>query len=180
MKERIHILAALLLYAMVSVASFILGCHVGKGDAEVVTVTDTIVRTDTVTLVGERDTLIRIVRTPYPVAVASIDTVFDTDTVFVYLERESRLYEVPDTLKVWYSGVDPSIDSTKVFVRERIVTETRTVKAREYPNTMLLEAGATDISATYLRSFGRVSLGVSAGSTWDGRPVARAVVGGRF
>lgn len=82
-------------------------------------VADTVVitRTDTVTLVGPRDTLVRIAWKPYPVAVH--DTTFvirhTTDSIFVMLPYEHRHLHRPDTLDVWYSGVDARIDSATVY-----------------------------------------------------------------
>lgn len=73
--------------------------------------------TDTVTLVGPRDSLTRIVWKPYPVAVH--DTTFvirhTTDSIFITLPYEHRHLHRPDTLDVWYSGVDARIDSAKVY-----------------------------------------------------------------
>ena len=73
--------------------------------------------TDTVTLVGPRDSLTRIVWKPYPVAVH--DTTFvirhTTDSIFVTLPYEHRHLHRPDTLDVWYSGVDARIDSATVY-----------------------------------------------------------------
>ena len=73
--------------------------------------------TDTVTLVGQRDSLTRIVWKPYPVAVH--DTTFvirhTTDSIFVMLPYEHRHLHRPDTLDVWYSGVDARIDSATVY-----------------------------------------------------------------
>lgn len=73
--------------------------------------------TDTVTLVGPRDSLTRIVWKPYPVH----DTTFivhdtATDSIFVKLPYEHRHLHCPDTLDVWYSGVDTHIDSAMVYV----------------------------------------------------------------
>lgn len=75
---------------------------------------------DTVTLVGPRDTLTRIVWKPYPVH----DTVNIGDTTYLMLPYEHRHYSSPDTLDVWYSGVDPRIDSTRVYVRNTTITNT--------------------------------------------------------
>lgn len=82
-------------------------------------VADTVVitTTDTVTLVGPRDTLVRIAWKPYPVAIH--DTTFitrhTTDSIFVMLPYEHRHLHRKDTLDVWYSGVDARIDSATVY-----------------------------------------------------------------
>lgn len=73
--------------------------------------------TDTVTLVGPRDSLTRIVWKPYPVAIHDTTLVIrhTTDSIFVMLPYEHRHLHRPDTLDVWYSGVDARIDSATVY-----------------------------------------------------------------
>lgn len=82
-------------------------------------VADTVVitTTDTVTLVGPRDTLVRIAWKPYPVAVHDTTwiTRHTTDSIFLMLPYEHRHLHRPDTLDVWYSGVDARIDSATVY-----------------------------------------------------------------
>lgn len=96
-------------------------------------------RIDTVTLVGPRDTLTRIVWKPYPVH----DTVNIGDTTFLMLPYEHRHYSSPDTLDVWYSGVDPRIDSTRVYVRNTTITNTVYQTDYKMPRlTLDLGAGA--------------------------------------
>lgn len=71
--------------------------------------------TDTVTLVGPRDSLTRIVWKPYPVHDTCFITRHTTDSVFIMLPYEHRHLHRPDTLDVWYSGVDARIDSATVY-----------------------------------------------------------------
>ena len=71
--------------------------------------------TDTVTLVGPRDSLTRIVWKPYPVHDTCFVIRHTTDSIFVMLPYEHRHLHRPDTLDVWYSGVDARIDSATVY-----------------------------------------------------------------
>ena len=119
MTEKIKILLLAVLLALgLMLASFAAGWKI-RGEKMQPPVADTIriERVDTVTLVEPRDTLIRIVCKPYPVAVH--DTTFvirhTTDSIFVMLPYEHRHLHRPDTLDVWYSGVDARIDSATVY-----------------------------------------------------------------
>jgi len=71
--------------------------------------------TDTVTLVGPRDSLTRIAWKPYPVHDTTFIIRHTTDSIFVMLPYEHRHLHRPDTLDVWYSGVDARIDSATVY-----------------------------------------------------------------
>ena len=71
--------------------------------------------TDTVTLVGPRDSLTRIVWKPYPVHDTCFIIRHTTDSIFIMLPYEHRHLHRPDTLDVWYSGVDARIDSATVY-----------------------------------------------------------------
>ena len=79
--------------------------------------------TDTVTLVGPRDSLTRIVWKPYPVAIHDTTLVIrhTADSIFITLPYQHRHFSKPDTLDVWYSGVDPHLDS--IFIYHRHTTE---------------------------------------------------------
>jgi hypothetical protein len=105
-------------------------------------VADTVVitRTDTVTLVGPRDTLVRIAWKPYPVAIHDTTwiTRHTTDSIFVMLPYEHRHLHRPDTLDVWYSGVDARIDSATVYYHH---TTELIRQPYEVPKTPRLTAG---------------------------------------
>jgi hypothetical protein len=104
---------------LVALMGGVAGWCMRGGEKQPLPVADTVVitTTDTVTLVGPRDTLVRIAWKPYPVAVH--DTTFvirhTTDSIFVMLPYEHRHLHRPDTLDVWYSGVDARIDSATVY-----------------------------------------------------------------
>jgi hypothetical protein len=120
MAEKIKILAlALMLAAGLMLASFAAGwCMRGENNRQQpppVPDTTWFTLTDTVTLVGPRDSLTRIVWKPYPVHDTTFVIRHTTDSVFVMLPYEHRHLHRPDTLDVWYSGVDARIDSATVY-----------------------------------------------------------------
>ena len=122
MAEKVKII----LLAMMVAAAMILGGFLGgwslRGNYDRShSHNDTIVieRVDTVTLVGQRDTLISIVWKPYPVAVHDTTWIHHhtTDSIFISLPYQYRYFGKPDTLDVWYSGIDPRVDSARVYMR---------------------------------------------------------------
>ena len=116
-----HIAIVAVLAILVALLGGVAGWCVRGEKKHPLPVADTVVitTTDTVTLVGPRDTLVRFAWKPYPVAVH--DTTFvtrhTTDSVFISLPYQYRHLSKPDTLDVWYSGVDPRIDSAVVYMR---------------------------------------------------------------
>ena len=106
---------ALLVVALMIAASFAAGWSLRGVKNRTQNVNDTVImtKTDTVTLVGPRDTLVRFAWKPCPVAIH--DTVRVGETIAVMLPYEHRHLSRPDTLDVWYSGVDPRIDSATVY-----------------------------------------------------------------
>lgn len=147
MSDKVKIFAfCLAVFSLTAIAFMGLGGLIGyqRGAANCRTkvVTDTIVKTDTVTLVEARvDTMIRYVDRLKPIAVH--DTIVKGDTIYAYLPYEYRLYEIPDTVKVWYSGVEPCVDSVKVY--NHTTTITNTIVNTEYKMPRLtadLGAGA--------------------------------------
>ena len=106
---------ALLVVALMMAASFAAGWSLRGVKNRTQNVNDTVImtKTDTVTLVGPRDTLVRFAWKPYPVAIH--DTVRVGETIAVMLPYQHRHLSRPDTLDVWYSGVDPHIDSATVY-----------------------------------------------------------------
>lgn len=94
--------------------------------------------TNTVTLVGPRDSLTRIVWKPYPVHDTTFVIRHTTDSIFVMLPYEHRHLHRPDTLDVWYSGVDARIDSATVYYHH---TTELIRQPYEVPKTPRLTAG---------------------------------------
>ena len=120
MTEKIKILAlALLLAAGLLLGGFAAGWSLrGHQQEPIPSDTITIMKVDTVTLVGQRDTLTRIVWKPYPVAVHDTTLIHHhtTDSIWISLPYEHRYMAKEDTFEVWYSGIDPKIDSAKVYM----------------------------------------------------------------
>lgn len=155
MSDKVKIFAfCIAVFSLTAVAFMGFGGLIGyqRGVAKCKTnvVTDTIVKTDTVTLVEPRvDTLIRIVDRLHPVAVH--DTIVRGDTIYAYLPYEYRLYEIPDTVKVWYSGIESCVDSVKVY--NHTTTITNTIVNTEYKMPRL----TADIGAGALYSGNNVN-----------------------
>lgn len=130
--------------ALMSIA-FVAGWNIRAGRCQELPSADTIYiqHTDTVTLVEPKDTLIRIVYKPYPVAVHDTTTITHivTDSFFVTLPYEHRYYEKEDTLEVWYSGVDPKIDSAKMYITHTTEIINKPYEVRKMP-PLTFEFGA--------------------------------------
>lgn len=112
-----HIAIVAVLAILVALMGGVAGWCMRGEKKHTLPVADTVVitTTDTVTLVGPRDTLVRIAWKPYPVHDTTWITRYTTDSIFVMLPYEHRHLHRPDTLDVWYSGVDPRIDSATVY-----------------------------------------------------------------
>lgn len=92
------------------------------------TVTDTIVKRDTITDIP--DTVFRTVALgEKTVKVVIHDTLFKTDTVEIALPFVQREYR-DSNYNAWVSGYEPALDSIKVFPRTMTVKERVTVKER--------------------------------------------------
>lgn len=116
-----HIAIVAVLAILVALMGGVAGWCMRGEKKQLLPVADTVVitRTDTVTLVGPRDTLVRIAWKPYPVAIHDTTWIIrhTTDSIFISLPYQYRHLSKPDTLDVWYSGVDPRIDSAVVYMR---------------------------------------------------------------
>lgn len=111
------------------------------------------------------------------------DTVTKTlvDSVWVSLPFEQHFANLDDVADVWYSGFQAKIDSAVVY--KRTITEIirQPYEMKPPPNLVMVQAGITDASLTYMHRLGRsVWLGASAGSTYTGIPSARASIGFQF
>lgn len=147
MSDKVKIFAfCLAVFSLTAIAFMglggLIGYRSGAANCKTKVVTDTIVKTNTVTIVEYvHDTLIRYVDRLIPIAVH--DTIMKGDTIYAYLPYEYRHYSVPDTLDVWYSGIEPCIDSAKVY--NHTTTITNTIVNTEYKMPRLtadLGAGA--------------------------------------
>lgn len=111
--------------------------------------------------------------------VEHFDTITLHDTAYIMIPISA--YHFGNGLAdVWCKGYDVTLDSLRVHLTETTITETVTNKAPAYRNTIGVAAGLQDASIIYIRSFGRVSLGLSAGYTYDRQATARGVIGWNF
>lgn len=102
--------------------------YASKHCYNVSTVTDTIVKRDTITAIP--DTVYRTVALgEKTVKVVIHDTLFKTDTVEIALPYVQKQYK-DSSYSAWISGYEPSLDSIKVFPRTVTVHERVTVKEK--------------------------------------------------
>lgn len=145
-KILMFLVGALLLMLVSGILGGIVGYNKGLRHCEGLPTADTVVveRIDTVTLVGQRDTLTRIVWKPYPVAVHDTTLIHHhtTDSIWISLPYEHRYMTKEDTLEVWYSGIDPKIDSAKVYMHHTTEVVNHIADISKMPR-LTLDMGAT-------------------------------------
>lgn len=107
------------------------------------------------------------------------DTVTEHDTVYAAIPMSAFHFTDP-LADVWCTGFNIRMDSIRVKQRDIYITQTTTVRAREYHNTLGVMMGFDDVSLLYTRRFGRVSVGFSGGYTYRREPVVRGFVGWNF
>lgn len=108
---------------------------------------------------------------------------FDTDTIHdtAYIAIPISSFHFTDPLAdVWCRGYDVTLDSLRVHLKETVIENTVTITKPTYRNMIGIDAGLTDASIIYIRSVGRLSLGISAGYTFDKHATARGVIGWNF
>ena len=109
------------------------------------------------------------------------DTITQHDTTFIIVPIYH--YHFAEALgDVWCSGYDVTLDSLRVKMKETVITTTETVTIQKdrYKNFIGADVGFYDASLLYMRSFGRVSVGLSAGYTYDRQATARGIIGLNF
>ena len=93
------------------------------------TVTDTIVKRDTITSIP--DTVYRTVALgEKTVKVVIHDTLCKTDTVTVSLPFVQKQYK-DSSYSAWISGYEPSLDSSRVFPKTTIIRESKVVRQKD-------------------------------------------------
>ena len=93
------------------------------------TVTDTIVKRDTITSIP--DTVYRTVALgEKTVKVVIHDTLCKTDTVTVSLPFVQKKYK-DSSYSAWISGYEPSLDSIRVFPKTTIIRESKVVRQKD-------------------------------------------------
>ena len=179
-------LAVCLAVALLMAVSFAFGWMTGERNAnryDLKPVPDTtwFTITETKTIPSPPDTVTNTVTKYVPVTQYIHDTDTITDTITVPLPFEQHFANLDDVADVWYSGFQAQIDSAVVY--KRTVTEIirQPYEVKPPPNLVMLQAGITDASLTYMHRLGRsVWLGASAGSTYTGIPSARLSMGIQF
>lgn len=112
-----------------------------------------------------------------PIEYFHFDTIHDTAYIMIPISAYHFSNGLAD---VWCKGYDVTLDSLCVHLTETTITETVTVKEPTYRNMIGVEAGLQDISLLYIRDIGRLSLGFSAGYTYDRQATARGFLGWNF
>ena len=121
---------ALILLIACCIISFLGGYdYASKHCYNVRTVTDTIVKRDTITSIP--DTVYRTVALGEKmVKVVIHDTLCKTDTVTVSLPFVQKQYK-DSSYSAWISGYEPSLDSIRVFPKTTIIRESKVVRQKD-------------------------------------------------
>lgn len=103
--------------------------YASKHCYNVSTVTDTIVKRDTITAIP--DTVYRTVALgEKTVKVVVHDTLCKTDTVTISLPFVQKQYK-DSSYSAWISGYEPSLDSIRVFPKTTIIRESKVVRQKD-------------------------------------------------
>ena len=177
-------LLVVLVLAVVLVMTLGLGIRIGATmteQPEPTVVRDTIRTTDTIQLPAPppdkvTKTITKVVKVP--LTDVEVDT--DVDSARITLPFEQHHAQLGDVADVWYSGYDAKIDSATIYKHQQTVIEQHYITQPAPSNIIGLEAGAKDASLLYIHRFGKVHVGFSAGSTYEGQPTARGFIGIQF
>lgn len=180
-KKAKTILAIIIVLLAALLTALGLGIRIGRsetGNEQTVT-HDTIYQTDTVRLPAPppytvTKTVTKVVKVPLH------DTVTLVDSVWVELPFEQHFSRLEDVADVWYSGYQAKIDSATIYRHQQTIIEKHYIERPAKDNIIGLEAGAKDASLLYIHRFGKVHVGFSAGSTYEGQPTARGFIGIQF
>lgn len=160
-----------------------IGFHIGR-EAPVAILPDTIVlhTVDTLRVQSPPDTITSVVVKKLRVPVVQIihDTIHDTDTAVVSLPFEQHFTKISDVADVWYSGYQAKIDSCVAYHHQTTEIINHVTTTPSPKNMVMATAGDNDASLGYMRRFGPVWLGVSAGYTYEGTPTVRCTLGYQF
>lgn len=103
--------------------------YASKHCYNVSTVTDTIVKRDTITAIP--DTVYRTIALgEKTVKVVVHDTLCKTDTVTISLPFVQKQYK-DSSYSAWISGYEPSLDSIRVFPKTTIIRESKVVRQKD-------------------------------------------------
>ena len=167
---------------MASIGGYLLGYSVRKAEQQPET------HSETHTNIIERDSVVyNFIKKDSTIVdwhlkpIEHFDTVTQHDTTYIVVPIYH--YHFAEALgDVWCSGYDVTLDSLRVKMKETVITTTQTVTLHEqrYRNFIGAEVGLTDASLLYIRNIGRLSLGLSAGYTYDRQATARGIIGLNF
>jgi hypothetical protein len=172
---------ALVLVLVAGILGGIIGYGHGKRSSaptEVVK-TDTIRTTDTIKLPAPPPDTVTLTKVK-TVKVPLHDTMTLVDSVWVDLPFEQHFARLDSVADVWYSGYEAKIDSATIYKHQRTVVERHYITEPSKPNIIGIEAGTRDASVMYMRQLGAFYVGISAGSTYEGKATAKGIVGIRF
>lgn len=112
-----------------------------------------------------------------PIEHFNFDTIHDTAYILIPISS----YHFADPMAdVWCKGYDVTLDSIKAQYKTVYETQTITIKEPVRRNFVGVEAGFCDAAIIYIRNVGRLSLGISAGYTFDRHATARGLIGYNF
>lgn len=178
------ILALLIVLSVVLPMTLGLGIRIGATmteQPEPTVVRDTIRTTDTIQLPAPPpDTVTKTITKVVQVPLTDVEVDTDVDSARITLPFEQHHAQLGDVADVWYSGYDAKIDSATIYKHQQTVIEQHYITQPAPSNIIGLEAGAKDASLLYIHRFGKVHVGFSAGSTYDGQPTARGFIGIQF
>jgi hypothetical protein len=178
------ILALLIVLAVVLLMTLGLGIRIGATmteQPEPTVVRDTIRTTDTIQLPAPPpDTVTKTITKVVQVPLTDVEVDTDVDSARITLPFEQHHAQLGDVADVWYSGYDAKIDSATIYKHQQTVIEQHYITQPAPSNIIGLEAGAKDASLLYIHRFGKVHVGFSAGSTYEGQPTARGFIGIQF
>lgn len=174
---------ALVLMLVACILGGIIGYSHGKRsvDPTEIVKTDTIRIIDTIQLPAPPpDTVTKTIPKVVHVPLTDVEVDADVDSARITLPFEQHHAQLDDVADVWYSGYDAKIDSATIYKHQHTVIEHHYITKQAPSNIIGLEAGTKDASLLYIHRFGKVHVGFSAGSTYDGQPTARGFIGIQF
>lgn len=181
MKTREKIIVIVAVVTVMFLVGYIAGYSAHESDEkpapEITTKTNVITKDTTVYNYDYRDTTIYDKHLK-PITDFRTDTVHDT--VYVAIPISQYHFGINNLADIYVSGYDVTLDSTNFHLKEIHTVQTVTLKEPKYRNFIGADVGFYDASILYIRQFGRISVGFSAGYTYDRHATAHGVVGWNF
>lgn len=178
------LLKVFLIAVISAMVFFLAGLKIGSmacQQPEPVVQRDTIWTTDTVILrVTETDTVTKYINKVVKVPLYAEANDTEVDSAMVRLPFEQHFASLEDVADIWYSGFMPRLDSAVIYKHRQTVIEKHYITQSGKHNIIAVEAGPRDASLLYIRRFGTIYAGLSAGCTYDGEATARGFLGFQF